>query len=185
MSKPLSGHFNGTMGFRNTKNLIVPKQIQNAIIKLKKDKTQIEEHPTKYKQLGSKKIKEFNEKIEKRSLSRDEYKRMRFNERLRKRRQAAIDAFWAIERNSIEHNLPTTRKWDSQQRADILRGRRPKYRGATMQSHHTYSVAKYPHLANQPDLIYPVTRKEHIYGWHGGNTRNSLPGRPIKYIVEF
>ena len=55
----------------------------------------------------------------------------------------------------------------------------------TLDSHHTYSVAKYPHLANRGELIYPATKYEHRQGWHGGNMRNSLPGKPINKIEEF
>ena len=34
------------------------------------------------------------------------------------------------------------------------------------------------------DIIYPVTKYEHRQGWHGGNMRNSLPGKPINRIEE-
>ena len=69
--------------------------------------------------------------------------------------------------------------------ATIIGGERPKFRGRTMESHHTYSVAKYPHLANRGDLIYPATHLEHFVGWHGKSYRNSKPGIPINKVYEF
>ena len=72
-----------------------------------------------------------------------------------------------------------TRQWNSQQTEDILNGRRPKYNEKTIQGHHTYSASKYPHLANRAGVIFPVTFEEHLKGWHGGNFKNSKPGKPI------
>ncbi len=46
-------------------------------------------------------------------------------------------------------------------------------------------VAKYPHLADKGEIIYPVTFREHFYGWHGRNWRNSIPGEPIIPIKDF
>jgi hypothetical protein len=51
-------------------------------------------------------------------------------------------------------------------------------------SHHTYSVAKYPHLANLGQLIYPATRNEHKNRWHGSNFKTSLPGCPMNIIIK-
>lgn len=31
----------------------------------------------------------------------------------------------------------------------------------------------------------PVTPYEHLYGYHGGNYKNSLPGKPINDIKQF
>lgn len=78
-----------------------------------------------------------------------------------------------------------TRNWSPQQKADILNGKRPTYNGKTIQGHHTYSVSKYPHLSGNSEVIYPATFNEHLKGWHGGNFRNSLPGEPIKTIIDF
>lgn len=58
--------------------------------------------------------------------------------------------------------------------------RRINNRTATMQGHHTYSVSHYPHLAGNHKVIYPVSFEEHLYEWHGGNFKNSLPGKPFK-----
>ena len=34
-------------------------------------------------------------------------------------------------------------------------------------------------LADDPDLIYPATEREHLYRWHGGNTRLDTSGQPL------
>ena len=182
MSKARSGHFFGTIGYKSASNLM--KNAHNYAI-MASDKLDLREHPTKYKQLGSKKLKELKEKENSRTLTKEEYKLRESNKRLAKRRNDGIKAFWEHEQFLIRNNLPTTRNWTSAMREAILRGKKPKFKGVTIQSHHKYSVAKYPHLANVGEIIYPATKNEHIQGWHGGNTRNSLPGIPIKYIKEF
>ena len=183
MSKPSSGHFNGTTGSKNTSRYLSQKTTNNGIIATNKLDTR--EHPTKYKQLSSKKLKVLREKVRNRTITKAEYKQLDWQRRLTARRNQAIKDFWERESFLVKHNLPTTRSWNAQQRRDLLSGKRPKYKGKTVVSHHTYSVAKYPHLANRMDLIYPATYNEHLYGWHGGNTRNSLPGKPIKTIKDF
>jgi hypothetical protein len=148
-------------------------------------KYDLREHPTKYKQLGSKKAKQIREKIKNRTATKTEYKRLSWNVRLDKRRNLAVDTFWNEERRRIKRGQPATRNWSAKQREDILNKKRPKYKDKTMQSHHLYSVTKYPHLANVSTFIQPVTHCEHLYGYHGGSYRNSLPGKPIKNIKEF
>jgi len=59
----------------------------------------------------------------------------------------------------------TTRKWTDEQRKAIENHQRPKFNGQTLHSHHTYSVAKYPHLVNIGAIIYPATPNEHRHGW--------------------
>lgn len=182
MSKANSGHFHGTFGnqVHRVSQMFSPKQgLADG------QKFVIREHPTKYKQMSSKKLQELNDKVNNRTITREEYKRKEWQRRLTKRRNTAITKFWERERNLIKSGLPTTRNWSAEQIHDILSGKRPKYNGKTMASHHTYSVSRYPHLANRMEYIYPVTVHEHIHGWHGGNTKNSLPGVPIKYIKEF
>lgn len=49
----------------------------------------------------------------------------------------------------------------------------------------SYSASKFPHLSDKGEVIYPATIREHLYGWHGGNYKNSLPGKPIKDIKDF
>ena len=182
MSKPSSGHFGGTTGSRNASKNLSQIDDMSVIITLKG--LDLREHPTKYKQMSSKKRKEFREKQKKRTLTRAEYKRLNWQKRLDSRRKAGIDSFWDRERYRISSNLPTTRNWSAKQRNDILNHKTPKYNGKPMQSHHTYSVTKYPHLANQGILIYPVTTYEHRNRWHYKGTKNSLPGRPNNYKAK-
>ncbi len=176
MSKPRSGHFSGTTGSRNAYKSQSQKVDGRDIIAL--NARDYREHPTKYKQLNSKKRKILREKVQSRTITKAEYKRLDWQQRLDTRRKAGIIAFWDSERDRISRGLSTTRNWSATQRADILNNKLPKFNGQSMQSHHKYSVAKYPHLANQGDLIYPVTKYEHYNRWHHKGTKNSLPGMP-------
>ena len=45
--------------------------------------------------------------------------------------------------------------WSHKQKADILKGKRPKHSGKTIQGHHSCSVSKYPHLADK-EYILPL-----------------------------
>ena len=183
MSKPNSGHFSGTTGSKNTSKKLSQIIDRNAIILPKL--LDLREHPAKYKQMSSKKLKALRKKEANRTLTKEEYKHKEWQRRLSNRRKEAITQFWKNERSLIKRNLPTTRSWNAEQRQEIVSGRQPMFKGKAITSHHVYSVAKYPHLANRRELIYPATFYEHIYGWHGGNTKNSLPGIPIKMIKEF
>lgn len=181
MSKPSSGHFKGTGGSQARQ--YKPFTNGGTYDSIKRD-LDLREHPTKYKQLSSKKLKLLREKEAKRTLTKVEYKHKEWQRRLTARRDKGIKSFWKEERKRILKGLPTTRNWNAKQRKDIIAGKRPKFRGKTIVSHHTYSVSKYPHLANRKELIYPATFREHIYGWHGGNTRQSFPGKPVKPLKE-
>lgn len=181
MSKPSSGHFTGTTGGINASKNVPLKPNNNAIISTKGLDTR--EHPTKYKQKSSSKLKELRQKKKNRTITKPEYRQLEWQTRLNNRRTKGIEAFWDRERFLIKHNLPTTRNWSASQRADILKHSQPKYNGLTMQSHHTYSVAKYPHLANVGKLIYPVTQYEHFNRWHDKNYRRDLPGRPMNLSI--
>lgn len=185
MSKPSSGHFHGTTGSKNASKYLSQNTTNNGIIATNELDTR--EHPTKYKQMSSKKLKALREKVRNRTITKAEYKHLDWQRRLDARRKSGIDIFWEREAELIIHNLPTTRNWSAEQMVDILNGKRPKYKGESMQSHHTYSVAKYPHLANIGYLVYPATRSEHTKRWHGGNFKNNLPGRPVNssFYEEF
>ena len=182
MSKPSSGHFSGTTGSRNASKNLSRNNDRSVIITPKG--LDLREHPTKYKQTSSKKLKALRDKQDNRTLTKEEYKHKEWQRRLSARRKAGIDSFWDRERELISLNLPPTRNWSAEQRSDILNHKRPKYNGKSMQSHHTYSVAKYPHLANQGSLIYPVTIYEHTNRWHYKGTKNCLPGRPNNYKAK-
>ncbi|WP_141687117.1 hypothetical protein [Fictibacillus enclensis] len=34
------------------------------------------------------------------------------------------------------------------------------------------------------EIIYPVTFREHLYRWHGGSYKKSLPGKPLNDSVN-
>lgn len=183
MSKPSSGHFKNTQGFKNHPAYsisIFEKRVSDLA-----EKEQFRPHPTKQKQLSTKKLKDLRQKRDNRSISKSEYKALEWNRRLSRRRNEGIDKFWQLEKKKLRANLPGTRNWSKDQIAAILNGERPKYKEQTMISHHTYSVKDYPHLANRGDLIYPATFKEHKDGFHGGNYKQSKPGKQINFISEF
>ena len=185
MSKPSSGHFKGTGGSQARQARQYKPFTNGGTYGSIKSNLDLREHPTKYKQLSSKKLKSLREKEANRTLTKAEYKHKEWQKRLTARRNEAIKEFWEKESFLIQNHLPTTRNWSAPQRKDILAGKRPRFKGKVISSHHMYSVAKYPHLANRKEFIFPATFYEHVYGWHGGNTKNSLPGKPIKRIMEF
>jgi len=145
----------------------------------------LEEHPIKNKQLSSSKMKELKNKIDSRTATREEYNLYEWNKKMSQRRSEGVKDFWNQERERIIKGERTTRNWTQEQIDDILRGKTPKYNGKPIQGHHTYSVSKYPHLANKGEVIFPVTANEHLNGWHGGNYKNSLPGEPIVDFYDF
>lgn len=175
MSKSLSNHFHYTTGER--KFLVSQGRLESDIIRDRVQGLDLSEHPVKYKSSLSR--KEIKKKIDNRTASRDDYKKYNSMSRLAKRRKAGVNEFWKQERRRIKNGEPTTRNWTSEQRDAILHNKRPKINGESFQGHHSYSVSKYPHLANKGDVIFPVTFEEHLYVWHGGNYKNSLPGRPF------
>ena len=183
MSKSNSGHFSGTAGSRSAfKNLSQNNDVSGII---PSESLDLREHPTKYRQMSSKKLKALREKCETRTITKEEYKRLQWQKRLTTRRNKAVKEFWKAERDRINHKLPATRNWKDYQLDEIKAGKIPSFNGRKMASHHLYSVSKYPHLADRQELIFPATFTEHIFGFHGGNTRNSLPGVPINDIKEF
>lgn len=142
-------------------------------------------HPIKQKQISSKKRTELKKKIDDRTITKAEYEQYMWNKRFSKRRASGVDDFWCQERQRILNNETLTRDWSQGQIDDILNGKKPKVDGKTVEGHHSYSASQYPQLANKGEVIYPVTRNEHLYGWHGGNFKNSIPGKPIKDISDF
>jgi hypothetical protein len=130
---------------------------------------------TPYRQLSSNARAELLAKAEDRTITREEWGRLQWNDRLTDRRQQGIDDFWEIERQQLASGLPGTRKWSSEATAKILAGGKPR----GIFSHHAYSVSRYPQLANQASNIVPVTFNEHLYRWHGGNWGNPTHGEPL------
>ncbi|WP_231559863.1 hypothetical protein ACPVTF_16085 [Geobacillus icigianus] len=134
-----------------------------------------------YKIMGSKKMKQLKEKIENRTISKEEWKQFKWNKRFKRRRDIGVDNFWEQERERLL-NGESTRNWTSEQIRDIINGNVPKHNGKTLIGHHVYSASKYPQIANRGEIIYPVTFKEHLYRWHGGNYKQSLPGKPLNEL---
>ena len=178
MSKPLSYHFRGTTGERKFKDENDQYEFEDDIIKERVQGLDLTEHPVKHKSDLS--LKKIIKKIKDNTATKEEYQKYDRIKRLSDKRKEAVKAFWEMESERIKNHQRTTRHWTAEQRAEILKGGRPKVNGKTMQGHHTYSVSKYPQLAGYHNVIFPVTFAEHLYDWHGGNFHNSLPGRPFK-----
>jgi hypothetical protein len=184
MSKSNSGHFSGTNGAKLSRYTMIAhskatKPSESDIISSRVKGFDLHEHPSKYKQLSSKRMTALRRKQQARTMTKHEYKTYESNKRLSARRDKGVQEFWNQEKTRIMNGSPTSRNWTPQQMHDILNDRKPKHNGKTMHAHHTYSVSKYPHLANKGEVIFPATFREHLYGWHGGNFKKSLPGKPI------
>ena len=173
MSKGSSGLFHGTTGDRHQSSAEHTIASRTAGLDLR-------EHP-RGKSLSARQSRQVRNKITARTATKNEYRQYMSDKRFAERRKAGVNEFWKQERRRIKAGVQPTRDWSDEQRADILSGGRPKYEGRTIQGHHSYSASRYPHLANRGEIIYPVTFDEHLFGWHGGNFSNSLPGKPIKY----
>ncbi len=175
MSKGNSGLFGGTVGANKA-----ALSLGQGIIASRVKGLDLREHPRE-KSLSVKQRKLIKEKIDNRTATQLEYYQYMSDKRFAERRKTGVNEFWKQERRRIKKGKATTREWSDAQRESILSGFRPKYNGKTIQGHHTYSAGRYPHLANRGEVIFPVTFDEHLYGWHGGNFKNSLPGKPVSY----
>ena len=91
MSKPSSGHFSGTTGSKNTSKNLSQNNDKSVIITPKG--LDLREHPTKYKQMSSKKHKILREKEANRTLTKAEYRYKEWQRRLNTRRKEGIDNF--------------------------------------------------------------------------------------------
>lgn len=184
MSKGNSGLFKGTVGEKSENNIGI-----NELINIIKERTKdldLREHPIKNKELSKKKMKEIRKKIKKRTATKEEFHNYTWNKKIDKHRKEAVSHFWEEERIRLKKRLSGTRNWNEEQKKVIIAGKKkPKYKGKTLQGHHSYSVSLYPHLANKHEVIVPLSYTEHFKGWHGGNFKNSYPGKPIKFIIEF
>ena len=179
MSKPASGLFHGTKGdiaFHGDAESVIASRVSGLDLR---------EHPILQKQLSAKERRSLAQKVRNRTATREEYERYMWDKRFSKRRRNGVKTFWKQERNRLERGERGTRNWSDEQRQAILSGRAPKHNGRTIQAHHTYSAAKYPHLANLGEVIYPATHFEHHMGWHGGSYKKSKPGKRIRPINEF
>ncbi len=179
MTKPESGLFKGTSGiddFYGNAEKVIASRVKGL---------DLTPHPTQMKQLSSKQRALIRSKIEKRTTTREEYRRFQWNRRFEKRKRAGIHNFWHEEAERISQGKSTTREWKDTQIAELKGGKTPTHQSRPMEAHHTYSAKDYPHLANLGAVIYPATHDEHLKGWHGGNYKKSKPGRRIRRIREF
>ncbi|MFR3730484.1 hypothetical protein [Lacrimispora sp.] len=128
-------------------------------------------------------MNELKKKIDSRTITKDEYTQYVWNKKMKEIRTTAVNDFWDMEVVRISEGTPT-RPWSESQMAEIMSGKKPTFNGKALQGHHSYSVSKYPHLAGSHEIIWPATFKEHLNGWHGGNWRTSLPGKPIVEIDD-
>jgi hypothetical protein len=135
-------------------------------------------HPSKIKQLSSKRMSELKKKIDNRTITKIEHAQYRWNEKIDKARRSAVRDFWDKEITRIAQDKPT-RPWTVEQTAQINARKPAQFSGQSLQGHHTYSVSQFPHLAGKHEVIWPATFKEHLYGWHGGKWSTSLLGKPI------
>ena len=119
---------------------------------------------TPFRQLGRKQYSRLQKKIADRTITRDEWKRLQWHDRLVERRARGVSLFWEAEAERLTQGLPGTRNWSQEVRELIISGGRPK----GIFGHHKYSVSQYPQLASDPNNIYPVTFYEHFFRWHGG-----------------
>lgn len=161
----------------------VPRTPESLIAERAKD-LDLTPHSSNMKQLSKKKMRELQQKKANRTITKEEYKLLEWNKKIRTKRRNAVDSFWAEERERIVAGT-ATRNWSKQQVQQIMEGRTPKFDGKPIQGHHAYSVSQYPHLAARHEIIFPATFNEHFNGWHGGNFSISLPGIRINEISDF
>ncbi len=179
MTKPESGLFKGTSGtddFYGNAEKVIAERVKGL---------DLTPHTITQKQLSAKQKQKIKGKIEARIATREEYAHYEWSKRLDQRRKAGVDEFWKAEKGLLKSGNQPTRNWNTEQKQAILSDKKPTFNNQTLQSHHTYSVSQFPHLANVGGVIYPATTKEHLKGWHGGNYKKSKAGRRIRRIREF
>ena len=179
MTKPDSGLFKDTIGlddFYGDAESVIAARVAGL---------DLTPHPITQKQLSAKQMERLKTKIENRTATKEEYVQYMWNKRFKKRRDKAIKDFWDVEMLILSKGEKGTRNWTDEQIVEILKGNKAKFAGKTVEGHHAYSASEFPHLANNYLVIYPATHNEHLKGWHGGNYKNSLPGRRIRRIKEF
>ncbi|WP_241840687.1 hypothetical protein [Fictibacillus sp. S7] len=77
---------------------------------------------TPYKIMGSKKIKQLNEKAKNRTITKEEWKQLTWNKRFKRRRDNGVDDFWEQERGRLLNGESPTRVWTEMQAKDIVNG---------------------------------------------------------------
>ncbi|UYO36035.1 T7SS effector LXG polymorphic toxin [Bacillus zhangzhouensis] len=183
--------FHGKIGVKSTEKTLSNKKVAvgEEIIAQRVQKVELDltTKVTPYKSLSRNQQKKIKEKIENRTVTKEEYKRYQWDKRFSKRRAAGVTEFWKQEKKRILDGESTTRNWTHEQKQEILKSKKPQYNGKSIIGHHTYNAMNYPHISNRGELIYPVTGREHLKGWHGGSYSKNVPGRPVNpdYLEEF
>ncbi|WP_155762171.1 T7SS effector LXG polymorphic toxin [Bacillus safensis] len=183
--------FHGKIGVKSTEKTLSNKKVAvgEEIIAQRVQKVELDlsTKVTPYKSLSRNQQKKIKEKIENRTVTKEEYKRYQWDKRFSKRRAAGVTEFWKQEKKRILDGESTTRNWTNEQKQEILKSKKPQYNGKSIIGHHTYNAMNYPHISNRGELIYPVTGREHLKGWHGGSYSKNAPGRPVNpdYLEEF
>jgi|GEM_PF-957256 len=183
--------FHGKIGVKSTEKTLSNKKVAvgEEIIaqRVRKVELDLTTKVTPYKSLSRNQQKKIKEKIENRTVTKEEYKRYQWDKRFSKRRAAGVTEFWKQEKKRILDGESTTRNWTHEQKQEILKSKKPQYNEKSIIGHHTYNAMNYPHISNRGELIYPVTGREHLKGWHGGSYSKNAPGRPVNpdYLEEF
>ncbi|MGE7184005.1 hypothetical protein ACQKKK_08355 [Peribacillus sp. NPDC006672] len=71
----------------------------------------LNEYPTMTKQMSSKKMKELRDKIDNRTITKQEYADYIWNKKFAKKRDKGVKEFWYQEQQRILNNEPLTREW--------------------------------------------------------------------------
>lgn len=106
-----------------------------------------------------------------------------WDRRFSNRRQRGVGRFWSEERKRPHAGEEGTRDWSPEQADEIMKNKRPKFYEKTIEGHHMYNALDYPHLADKALNIYPATRDEHLYRWHGGSFQNETKGKPLNPLI--
>ncbi|WP_338525188.1 RHS repeat-associated core domain-containing protein [Pseudomonas batumici] len=140
-------------------------------------------YKTPYSPLSKPQKEVLQGKVANRTATQDEAAHLDWDRRFSLRRRQGVRGFWADERAKLKNGEPGTRNWSDSQAEDILNKKTPKFDGKSMEGHHMYNALDYPQLANKKSNIYPTTRSEHQYRWHGGNFQNDTMGKPLNPLV--
>ncbi|MGQ3853880.1 RHS repeat-associated core domain-containing protein, partial [Pseudomonas capsici] len=140
-------------------------------------------YETPYKPLSGPQKEALLEKVESRTATQDEVAHLDWDRRFSLRRRQGVRGFWSDERARLKRGEPGTRNWSETQKEDILNKKTPKFNDKSIEGHHMYNALDYPQLANDRLNIYPATRSEHQYRWHGGNFQNDTMGKPLNPLV--
>jgi RHS repeat-associated protein len=136
-------------------------------------------YKTPYKPLSPKQRARLQQKLNNRTITRQEFAHLDWDRRFTNRRARGVDRFWSQERRNLRNGGTGTRNWTPEQRNDILAGRTPTHNGKPIEGHHKYNALDHPHIADDPNNIYPATDVEHLNRWHGGNYQNDTYGKPL------